>query len=210
MPIRPSPWLLPLCTAAIVAFSMWRPLEARTPAQAAPKGGEVATVDLGRVMDRLNEAADWDMRLRSLTANITSEFQSRQAALEGLLREAEQLQDETERRAALETIALQRLRFEEWGRMKQLEVDRERSLKWQTLYRAVREEATRLAESEGYELVVVNDSLGPINVSRELEMSQEQQVLQQIMNRRLLFAAKSTDITDQLIVRMNNARAVTP
>jgi hypothetical protein len=56
----------------------------------------------------------------------------------------------------------------------------------------------------------VNDSLGPLNVSREIEMSQEQQVLQQIMNRRLLYAAKATDITDQLIVRMNNARAVTP
>lgn len=209
MPMRPSPWLL-LGFAAIAAMLMWRPLDARTPSQSQPRPGSIATVDLGRVLDRLNESADWDMRLRSLSANITAEFQSRQAALEARWREAEGIASEAERRAALEEMALQRLRFEEWGRMKQVEVDRERSLKWQSLYRAIREEAGRLAESQGYELVVVNDSLGPISVSRDSEASQEQQVLQQILNRRLLHAAKSTDITEQLIVRMNNARAVTP
>ena len=66
-----------------------------------------------------------------------------------------------------------RLRFEEWGRLKQLELDREKSLRWQTLYRAVSDEAARLAEAEGYEVVLVNYSLGPLSVSREIEMSQE-------------------------------------
>jgi Skp family chaperone for outer membrane proteins len=105
---------------------------------------------------------------------------------------------------------LMRLRFEEWGRLKQLELDRERSLKWQTLYRAIREEVARLAQSEGFELVVVNDGVGPISVSRELEMSQERQVRMQIEGRQILFAADATDITEQLVVRMNNARAVRP
>jgi Skp family chaperone for outer membrane proteins len=41
-------------------------------------------------------------------------------------------------------------------------------------------------------------------------MSQEQQVKLQIEARRLLYAAKATDITEQLVVRMNNARAVRP
>ena len=58
--------------------------------------------------------------------------------------------------------------------------------------------------------MLVNDSLGPLNVSREIEMSQEQQVKLQIEARRLLYAAKATDITEQLVVRMNNARAVRP
>jgi hypothetical protein len=34
-----------------------------------------------------------------------------------------------------------------------------------------------------------------------------QQVVDQIMRRRILFADKADDITDKLILRMNNARA---
>jgi Skp family chaperone for outer membrane proteins len=199
-----------LLAAGALAGSVWlRPTEARTPAQQ-QRSASIATVDLGKVLDRLNESADWDMRLRALTASISEEFQSRQAAIEARIREVEQIESETQRRLGLEDLALMRLRFEEWGRLKQIEVDRERSLKWQTLYRSIREEATRLAETQGFEIVLVNDSLGPLNVSRDLEVSQEQQVLQQIMNRRLLYAARVTDVTDQLIVRMNNARSVRP
>jgi len=199
-----------LLAAGVLAGSVWlRPLEARTPAQQ-QRTASIATVDLGKVLDRLDESADWDMRLRALTGSISEEFQSRQASIETRIREVEQIESESQRRLGLEELALMRLRFEEWGRLKQIEVDRERSLKWQSLYRAIREEATRLAESQGYEIVLVNDSLGPLNVSRDLEVSQEQQVLQQIMNRRLLYAARVTDVTDQLIVRMNNARSVRP
>ena len=190
-----------LAAAVLSAAVLLRPLEAREPALAAP--GKLATVDLGKVFD-------WEMRLTSLQQRIGQEFQTRQASLEARIKELEAITDEAESAKAREDLILMRLRFEEWGRLKQLELDREKSLRWQTLYRAVRDEAARLAEAEGYEVVLVNDSLGPLNVSREIEMSQEQQVKLQIEARRLLYAAKSTDITEQLVVRMNNARAVRP
>jgi hypothetical protein len=38
-------------------------------------------------------------------------------------------------------------------------------------------------------------------------MSLEQQVLEQLQRRRVLFASPAHDLTDKLIVRMNNARA---
>ena len=197
-----------IAAAVLSAAVLLRPLEAREPAIAAP--GKLATVDLGKVFDRLNENADWEMRLTSLQQRIGQEFQTRQASLEARIKELEAITDEAESAKAREDLILMRLRFEEWGRLKQLELDREKSLRWQTLYRAVRDEAARLAEAEGYEVVLVNDSLGPLNVSREIEMSQEQQVKLQIEARRLLYAAKATDITEQLVVRMNNARAVRP
>lgn len=200
--------LLLLAAGAIVAIAALRPLEAREPNAAAP--GRIATVDLGKVFDRLAENADWEMRLTALQQSIASEFQSRQQTLEQRFKELESVSDADEIAIRREELALARLRFEEWGRLKQLELDREKSLRWQTLYRAVRDEAARLAEAEGFEVVLVNDSLGPINVSRELDMSQEQQVKIQIEARRLLFAANSTDITEQLVVRMNNSRAIRP
>ncbi|MDA0974571.1 MAG: OmpH family outer membrane protein [Phycisphaerales bacterium] len=185
-----------------------RPLEARGPAMIAAE--RIATVDMGKVLDRLNEAAEWDMKIDRLSANIGQEFQRRQEALQSRIAELREMPESDDSAALREEVALMRLRFEEWGRLKQLELDRERSLKWQTLYRAIREEVARLAQSEGFELVVVNDGVGPISVSRELEMSQERQVRMQIEGRQILFAADATDITEQLVVRMNNARAVRP
>jgi hypothetical protein len=37
-----------------------------------------------------------------------------------------------------------------------------------------------------------------------MQVSREQQVISQILNRRMLYAAEATDITEQLIVRVNN------
>jgi len=198
-----------LAASVLLSVALFlRPLDARP--QSSGGAAKIATVDMPKVLDRLNENADWEMRIGALSRSIAEEFQARQANLEAKIKELEALTDPAEQSAMREQLALERLRFEEWGRLKQMELDRERSLKWQTLYRAIRDEATRLAEGEGYEVVLVNDSLGPININRESELSQEQQVRIQIESRRLLFAAKATDITEQLVVRMNNARAVRP
>jgi Skp family chaperone for outer membrane proteins len=207
MPQRHS--LAIVVAALIVALAVvLRPLEAREPGVIAPE--RLATVDMGKVLDRLNEAAEWDMKIDRLSGDIGQEFQGRQEALQSRIDELREMPESDDSAALREEVALMRLRFEEWGRLKQLELDRERSLKWQTLYRAIREEIARLAEAEGFELVIVNDGLGPISVSREVELSQERQVRMQIESRQVLYAAKATDITEQLVVRMNNARAVRP
>jgi len=207
MPHRHS--LAIVAAALIVAIAvLLRPLEARGPAGIA--ADRIATVDMGKVLDRLNETAEWDMKIDRLSADIGQEFQRRQEGLQSRIEELREMPESDDSAALREEVALMRLRFEEWGRLKQLELDREKSLKWQTLYRAIREEIARLAQSEGFELVVVNDGIGPIGVSREIEMSQERQVRMQIENRQVLYAAAGTDITEQLVVRMNNARAVRP
>jgi len=198
-----------LAAAAIVAVAvLLRPLEARGPSVIA--ADRLATVDMGKVLDRLNEAAEWDMRIDRRSAEIGEEFQRRQEALQSRIDELRNAPESADSAGLREEVALMRLRFEEWGRLKQLELDREKGLKWQTLYRAIREEIARLAEAEGFELVIVNDGLGPISVSREVELSQERQIRMQIEARQVLYAAKATDITEQLVVRMNNARAVRP
>jgi len=198
-----------LAAAAIVAVAvLLRPLEARGPSVIA--ADRLATVDMGKVLDRLNEAAEWDMRIDRRSAEIGEEFQRRQEALQSRIDELRNAPESADSAGLREEVALMRLRFEEWGRLKQLELDREKGLKWQTLYRAIREEIARLAEAEGFELVIVNDGLGPIGVSREVELSQERQIRMQIEARQVLYAAKATDITEQLVVRMNNARAVRP
>jgi hypothetical protein len=53
---------------------------------------------------------------------------------------------------------------------------------------------------------LVNDGVTDIQLQRDSKTPLEAQAQEQIVRRRVLFAAKSIDVTDQLVVRMNNAR----
>ena len=82
---------------------------------------------------------------------------------------------------------------------------------WRPLnHRNLRREAARVAENEGYAMVMVDDTVGEISTTPGTQMSLQQQVLEQITNRRLLYATNTVDISDQIVVRMNNAANVAP
>jgi hypothetical protein len=114
---------------------------------------------------------------------------------------------EAERAALRDRLAFDQLQFEQWERIKKVEIDRERALMWQSMYRNVRAESQKLADADGWDVVLVNDGVSEIQLQRDSKTPMEQQAQEQIVRRRILFAARSTDITDQLVVRMNNARA---
>jgi hypothetical protein len=99
-----------------------------------------------------------------------------------------------------------KLEMDEWAKLKQLELDRERALMWKAMYKAIRTQTNALAMADGWDIVLVNDSLGELNLSNEVNASREQQILTQILNRRLLYASELTDVTEQLIVRINNLK----
>lgn len=81
---------------------------------------------------------------------------------------------------------------------------------WQSIYRNLREESAKLAESEGYDYIIVNDGVNNIVTSREVKMPMSQQVLEQIGRRQIIFASPTTDVSDKLIVKMNNTHATAP
>lgn len=180
--------------------------EAHAAALAAPPVS-VATVDVAKVFDRLNENADWQIQIRTLAASYTEELRARQAELEKLLKELEGMTDAAKRSEFADEIAMKRLRLEEWARLKQGEMDRERSLMWQSMYRSIREESAKVAESEGYQLVLVDDSQTEVRASREVKAPLEEQVKQQIASLRILHSAPSIDISDKVVVRINNLKS---
>lgn len=180
--------------------------EAHAAALAAPPVA-VATVDVAKVFDKLNENADWQIQIRTLASSYTEELRARQSELEKLLKELEAMTDAGQRSGLADDIAMKRLRLEEWARLKQAEVDRERSLMWQSMYRSIREESRKVAEGEGYQLVIVDDSQTEVRASREIKAPLEEQVKQQIGSLRILYAAPTIDISDKVVVRINNLKA---
>lgn len=166
----------------------------------------VATVNMATVFERIDTNTSWEVELNALTDRLNAEATRRTELINAELGKAEAMveSDPDGAQAIRDKVALMKLELDEWGALKQLELDRERALMWRTMYTVVREQAVSLARADGWDIVLVNDSLGEIKLAEDVNVSREQQVVSQILNRRMLYAAEATDITDQLIVRVNN------
>jgi len=208
----PSWSLLALSAAVVAGAVLLAPrAEALRPAFLAAPPTPVGVVNMASLFDRLDEAAEWDVKIKNLEAKFSEELQSRRAELEKLAKEIEPLPEGEDREKRLDGLRLKRLQAEQWSVMKDLELDRERSLKWQSIYRAVREGAAKLASEEKYELVLVDDSKLEIQPQRSKDSPPlEVQVRSQIAQIRVLHAAKTVDVTEKMIVLINNARASAP
>ena len=205
-PMNSRPTLAALAAAAggaaLAAFAG----QATATARNAPAPTRVAVVDLVKVIERLDERSDWEVQISALGKKVQEEFASKRKAIEAMADELEKA-SEADRAALRDKVAFEQLRFEQWEQIKKIEIDRERALMWQSMYRNVRSESQKLADAEGWDVVLVNDGVSEIQLQRDSKTPMEQQAQEQIVRRRILFAAKATDITDQLVVRMNNARA---
>jgi hypothetical protein len=151
------------------------------------------------------------VKLKNLEARFIEEGRARSAALEAMDKEIKAMSEGEAKERKLDEFRLKRLQAEAWTGMKELELDREKSLKWQAVYRSVREGAAKLAEAERYELIVVDDSKIELQVQRSKDAPPlETQAQSQISQLRVLHAAKTIDVTDKLIVQINNSRAAAP
>jgi len=195
---------------AIAAFLAGNAEARRLPALFAPPSA-VGVVDMATVFDKLEESAEWDVRIRALEARASEEMSRRRAELEALAKELEAMSDGAEKESKLDSLRLNRLQIEQWAGFKELEVDRETSLKWQAVYRAVREGAKKLAEAEKYDLIVVDDSRVEIRTQRAQNApSLTAQAQAQIAQLRVLHSTRTIDVTEKLIVQINNARSLKP
>ena len=201
--------LLVASAAALAGAVLLAPrAEALKPAFLAAPPTAIGVVNMAALFDRLDEAAEWDVKIKNLEAKFTEELVARRSDLEKLGKEVEAMPEGEERERKLDALRLKRLQAEQWSVMKDLELDRERSLKWQSIYRSVRDGAAKLAADEKYELVVVDDSKLDIQPQRSKDAPPlEVQVKSQIAQIRVLHSAKSVDVTEKLIVQINNARA---
>jgi Skp family chaperone for outer membrane proteins len=187
--------------AAIAGSTAWATV------RLAAQPSAVASVDIIKLLDKLTERSDLDIELGQQGARAQAEIKARRDRLEQRAKEAEAIVDSAERRRAQDSLALEQLELREWMIIKDSELDRDAATRWRSLYRNIVAESEKFAQSEGYQYVIVYDGPAKIDANPRAQQSMAQQVVDQIMRRRILFADKADDITDKLILRMNNARA---
>lgn len=178
----------------------------------------VAVVQLKKVMDSIQQRAVHDARLKKYQDDVLTEDQRQRDAIEALREKVRTLvggdvdrarqmatAQDAEYIRLTEQLELATVNYAAWQRLTYDEIDLEKSLVVQDLYRSVKQQIAALAAAQGYDLVIMDDSQGELQVNPEAQMTRESQLLQQLSLRKVLYASPVIDITDDVIVRMNNA-----
>lgn len=167
----------------------------------------VASIDIQKVLEKISARADTEVEISRLAAGFEKDISDRSKDLEARLKATESMTDPAQIQSARDALALENLQLREWTQLKGQELDRERALRFEALYREIRSEAQKLAQVEGYDYVLVNDGAADMKRDPRSKESYFEQVQQQIARRRVLVTSAKDDITDKLVLRMNNNRA---
>jgi len=164
----------------------------------------VVTVNLSNVLSKLNQRGDSIKQLKKMVDDTAIEDDKQTAELKKMEADLKDLAEGPAKMDLQDKFALANLKHQAWRRFMDGKIDIEASLQLQDVYRSIKSTVSQMATSAKYDLVAVDDSQGDLSTSSDSRMPQEAQVLQQIAGRRLLYANPAIDITDDLIVRMNN------
>lgn len=162
------------------------------------KPAVVATVDLERIFNRLDEREQADTELmrmaNELQKNIDAQVR-RITVLEEDLEAFEQGSDKYQE--TLEKLSLLSLEYQadvEWSRQM---IAFQRAVILRRIYSSIREFMDKEAKERGIDIVFVDDTVV------ELPPGDEEETTRQISARRMLYTNPSIDITDEVIRRMN-------
>ncbi|MCH8316182.1 MAG: OmpH family outer membrane protein [Planctomycetes bacterium] len=171
---------------------------------AAPGPTVVAVVRIEPLFDGLKQRAEAAAGVDQLLGEIETEALARQEAIEALKEEHRNTVDAVDREALADEIALETLKNDSWLQTAKREHELDKAVRLQDLYKKVFDAIQTLALTEGYDIVIVDDSGDALPFDRSSRVVPQVQVLQQLARRKVLFVNSTLDITEDLIMRMNN------
>ena len=185
----------PLATALVAAVALLCGA-----AVLAPRPAVVATVNLEKVFNTINLQATREAQLKGMVERM----KAREAELENAVKEVESELDSFEAGSKSAIDAQNRVQaavgeFRAFVQFSRLKLEAEEAKFMRETYLAIREAAGRYAAENGIDLVLLDDSIP------EFQSGTADRTVQQISNRRVLFANGSLDISDALIAFMNAA-----
>jgi Skp family chaperone for outer membrane proteins len=196
-------WPAVALLASIVAMLGYQSWAMRSQEKLAP--AVVVCVDLEKVFNGLTAKTNADAHLRKLGEEQIAESNKKAEAIKQMEADLADLAAGSARYRELQDQALlEAQKYRAYVEFSRAKIDAERSRTIKRIYGDIKKAADEMATSNGYDLVLVNDSLAEIPPGTEEEMNR------QISARRILFANPRIDLTDELIAYMNAAAQKTP
>ncbi|MEE3001321.1 MAG: OmpH family outer membrane protein [Planctomycetota bacterium] len=157
----------------------------------------VATVDLETTINSLDEWAEMLASETDIGDGLQSEVKRRQDEIELLEADLEDYPSGSEKfKEAFKRYQMASIELQGYVQFQQLKSQQRTSELILKLYEKIKLIAKQLADENGYDIILMNDSVLEIPENPE-------NIVREISNRRILFARTQMDITDQLIQRMN-------
>lgn len=193
-----SGYLLIAFAAALVATLAWR--AGANSAAGAGKTPVVGRVDMQKIMTELEEIKERQKEFTAFRDKLRGDVQALDKkvadAQEALKLLAEGTPEFDAKRDELERLTSQ-LRTE--GEFAAQQVDRKKGAIYAAIFRKVTEAGPRFAKQSGIDLLLTDDS-----VSEAPRAGTEAQITAVIVNRRVLHASESLDVTNDLLRFLDN------
>lgn len=170
----------------------------------------VVTVNMPAVLEKLKQRSQAEADLQAFAEAMQASDKERKDAIKEMKQQLDAMpKQSTPARQQLEDkLSLALLELEAWQHFATEQIDIEKSTRLRDLDKSVRDAIRELAEVNGYDIVLTDDSDVELTANRDANVPLEIQVKQQMVKRRILYANPTVDVTDELIERMNNAFAL--
>ena len=203
---KSSPKRLILAAGLFTLFAASLALAYQGGASRVGQPSAVATVNLAVVMEKLEQKSSAQANLRAMAEKLNDDDKAKKDELTKLQGDLKAMAEDAPGREALqEKLAMSTLQYQAWAKFSSEKIDIEKALVLEDLYKSIKEAAKQTAVAARLDLVLIDDSQGELTKSADSRISREAQIMQQVAERRLLYANPEIDITDDLIERMNNA-----
>jgi Skp family chaperone for outer membrane proteins len=191
--------LLRIESLAVIVFATALTTYSLTTARRELPPSHVATVDLEKTYNSIIRYSDTQTKLKALAEELDKRVAVSELQVKSLEGELDSFQSGSEAQAA--AIAKLQAAVGEFRAVQQfanakLELERARALR--ETYVAIKDAARRFSEREGYDYILLDDSLP------EMDPANAAKTMQQISARRFIYANPKSDVTDALIGFMND------
>lgn len=158
----------------------------------------VVTVDLESVFNQLDERGGADLKLQRMAEGLQRESDQTADKIRELEEELDIYEPGSEKyQEIMEKLSLATLEYQAFAEFSRQKIEAEKSLSLKRIYDNIRHAGRNEAEERGYDIVLVNDSLGQLPPGDEVE------TIRQISSRRMLYGNPRLDITSDLVNRLN-------
>jgi Skp family chaperone for outer membrane proteins len=190
----------PLAAALVVAAALLGGA-----AVLSPRPSTVGTVNLEKVFNTINLQAIREADLKAMVTRMKAREVELEKAVKDLESELDSFQPGS--KSAIEAqnkVQAAVGEFRAYGQYSRLKLEAEEARFMRETYLAIREAAGRYARQNGIDVVLLDDSIP------EFQTGTADRTVQQISNRRVLFANPELDLSDALIAFMNAEGSAAP
>jgi Skp family chaperone for outer membrane proteins len=184
---------------AVGAFAMFGAVGLQGQEGSAGSGVKLAVVNVQTVFNTMDEKAAVEADIVQQAERLQKEEQDRQNAIRALQSDLDILAKDsaayTQTRNTLEQKAIE---FQAWKQYMQRKLESEKTIRTEGLYNNALAVVARLAEQNGYDLVLQKDD------TSSMKAQNQQQLIALILSRKVLYSSAKLDITDQVIQICNN------